>query len=630
MDRFLVNMAIVRVNWDRNRSDILDNYIPLVHEALNKLNDATFSIDDFKEKFMEIAEFSIPTGAIISLLNRSMKKYGMLEKERTGIYRIIKEKLKSSGISEIRDSEQRKYNKLIKTFSKYCKDTFNFAIVESEAAEYFFEILYEIAPTLFLNLANVDNLTISQSDKKKYHIAKFINYSNNYDQESFEAILSFVRGSMLTETFYYSQNYNDITDKPLKKVTVYFDTQFLIRILGYSDKSQCIPCLELLDMLNDMKVRMKCFRNTFNEIHGIFFAALSQINQFGRLINCKPGDAFDYINRHNMTSSDLTILLETLEEKLNKKGVYVTEKPEIIEAYSINEANLSEELHEHFDRQSEKARNHDIDCLQAIFQIREGKKKSYLENCKAIFITTNANLARLSTIFFNNQYGHSNAPVCMADHVFTSLVWMKAVKKAPNLPKDRLVANCYSALMPSDSLWTQYINEANRLKEQGAIDENDYHVLVHTITARDQLMEHAFSADDNIFGSVEEILEKAKMAHTEEISKELTELKQKSNNQTTRLNNLIVKIESIVCNLSLFLFLSIWILTLTYSLFFTSPDEISDLKKVSTKSIIFILLVIVTILNLVFGIKLLDSCRYLSDKIALTTSKRLREILIDT
>lgn len=376
MDRFLVNMAIVRVNWDQNRSDILDNYIPLVHESLNKINNATFSIDEFKEKFIEIAEFSIPTGAIISLLNRSMKKYRILEKEKSGIYRIIKEKINNSDISKIRDSEQRKYNKLIKTFSGYCKDTFDIKVSENESAKYFFEILYEIAPKLFFNLSNADNLTSSNSDKKRYYIAKFITYSNNYDQESFEAILSFVRGSMLTETFYYSQNYNDITNKPLKKVTVYFDTQFLIRILGYSEKSLCTPCIELIDMLNDMKVKMRCFKNTFDEIHGIFFAALSQINQFGRLINCKPGDAFDYINRHNMTSSDLTILLETLEERLNKKKIYITEKPEVIEAFSIDEANLSEELHEHFDKQSQKARNHDIDCLQAIFQIRGGKKKA--------------------------------------------------------------------------------------------------------------------------------------------------------------------------------------------------------------------------------------------------------------
>ena len=33
MDRFLINMAIIKVNWNRSRSDLLDNYIPLVHEA---------------------------------------------------------------------------------------------------------------------------------------------------------------------------------------------------------------------------------------------------------------------------------------------------------------------------------------------------------------------------------------------------------------------------------------------------------------------------------------------------------------------------------------------------------------------------------------------------------------------
>ncbi|WYD80331.1 MAG: hypothetical protein V8K32_13590 [Candidatus Electrothrix gigas] len=196
--------------------------------------------------------------------------------------------------------------------------------------------------------------------------------------------------------------------------------------------------------------------------------------------------------------------------------------------------------------------------------------------------------------------------------------------------KDRLVANCYSALMPSDSLWTQYINEANRLKEKGTINENDYHVLIHSITARDQLMEHAFSSEDNIFGSVEEILEKAKIAHTEEVSKKLIEIKEKSDKQSMRLKNILLKMELLMSRLFLFLFLSIWILILAYSLFFTSPDEISALKKITIKSIFFITLVIITILNIIFGIKLIDYCRYFSNKISSIISKKIRKILIVT
>ncbi|MCW4151220.1 hypothetical protein OM427_16960 [Halomonas sp. 18H] len=503
MNRFLVNMAVVRVNWDKKGSDILDNYIPLVHETLDGMPEDIFSIDEFKAKFVDIAEFKIPTGAVLSLLKRASQKYQLLEKQPQGIYRIRRDRIQSSNFSVMRDAEQRRYNGLVQKFVNYCREKHGVEIEGERASSYFFEVLYDIAPQLFMNLSDADKIQYQHSDKNKFLVSRFVAYSNNNDSSSFDAILSFVRGSMLTETFYYSQNPTDISNKPLKNVVVYFDTQFLARILGLSQHELCVPCEELMEMLKEMKVKTRCFRNTLDELHGILFAALSQINQYGRLNPNKPGDIFDYINQNSITPSDLLIMMNSLEEKLNEQGVYVEEKPQIIDAYSIDEPALSERLSAVFEHQSEKARAHDIDCLQAIFQLREGKRQDYLDRCKAIFITTNAQLARLSTLFFNEQYGHSNASICMGDHVFTSLVWMKSVKKTPDLPKDRLVANCYSTLLPSDSLWKDYISEVNRLKDKGQISEHDYHVLIHSMAARDQLMDQAFSYDDNIFGSVE-------------------------------------------------------------------------------------------------------------------------------
>jgi len=397
MDRFLVNMAVVRVNWDKKGSDILDNYIPLVHEALDKMNADIFSVDEFKEKFVEIAEFKIPTGAVLSLLKRATNKYQLLEKQPHGIYKIQRDRVKSSNFSNMRDAEQRKYNGLVQKFVDYCKSQHQVVVEEESASTYFFEVLYDIAPLLFVNLSEAEKIKAAHSGNNKFLVSKFVAYSNKYDQESFESILSFVRGSMLTETFYYSQSATDITNKPLKKVVVYFDTQFLVRVLGFSQRELCIPCEELMEMLRDMDVKTRCFSNTLDELHGIFFAALNQLDQYGRLNPNKPSDVFDYINQNSITPSDLLIIMNCMEEKLNGIGIFVEEKPEIIEAFSLDENALSEKLSSVFEHQSEKARSHDIACLQAIFQLREGRKQDYLDRCKAIFITTNAQLARLST-----------------------------------------------------------------------------------------------------------------------------------------------------------------------------------------------------------------------------------------
>ncbi|WP_114192108.1 hypothetical protein [Edaphovirga cremea] len=630
MDRFLVNMAVVRVNWDTKGSDILDNYIPLVHEALDKMNEDVFSVDDFKKKFIEISEFKIPTGAVLSLLKRATTKYQLLEKQPHGIYKIQRERIKSSNFSIIRDAEQRRYNGLVIKFVNYCKEHHELEVEEESASTYFFEVLYDIAPLLFVNLNEAEKIKASHSDKNKFLVSKFVAYSNKYDQDSFESILSFVRGSMLTETFYYSQNTTDIQNKPLKNVVVYFDTQFLVRILGFSQRELCIPCEELMEMLSDMGVKTRCFRNTFDELYGIFFAALNQLDQYGRLRPNKPSDVFDYINQNSITPSDLLIIMNMLEEKLNENGIFVEEKPEIIEAYSLNETALSEKLTRVFEHQSEKARAHDIACLQAIFQLRQGRRQDYLDRCIAIFITTNAQLARLSTLFFNEQYGHSNASVCMGDHVFTSLVWMKSVKKTADLPKDRLVANCYSALLPSDSLWSDYINEVNRLKDKGKITEHDYHVLIHSMAARDQLMDQAFSSDDNMFGSVNTILDKAKKIYTEELGSRLDEVEKVVESQVKKMDRVIGKISLYVNRIVLVSIIVLWVFFLGYGLIYTTPDSISDLGNLDNKSLVFLVLVIITVLNLIFGIKLIDICKPLADKCGQKTADKIRYLIDNT
>ncbi|KAB0676134.1 hypothetical protein F3X87_16020 [Aeromonas caviae] len=627
MDRFLVNMAIVRVNWNKNGTDLLDNYMPLVHEALDKMDGDVFSVDIFKEKFIEISEFKIPTGAAISLIKRAIHKHDLLEKQPKGIYRIKRDKIKNDSFSKIRDAEQRKYNALVQKFITYCGSEHSLNINESDASTYFFEVLYDLAPALFLNINEAEKIKDFHSDKNKYLVSKFVAHSNTYDQTSFDAILSFVRGSMLTETFYYSQNTSDITNKPLRKVIVYLDTQFLIKALGFSQRELCIPCDELIEMLREMDVKTRCFRNTLEELHGIFFAALNQLTQYGHLNPNRPSDVFDYINSNSVTPADLLITMNSLEEKLNNIGVYVEEKPEIIEAYAIDQASLSKRLSAEFVNQSQKAQHHDIDCLQSVFQLREGRRQEYLDRCKAIFITTNSQLARLSTIFFNEQYGHSNAPVCMGDHVFTSLVWMKSVKKTANLPKDRLVANCYSALLPSNSLWSEYIREVNRLKDRGEISEHDYHVLIHSMAAREQLMEQAFSSDDNMFGSIETILDKAKKLYTEEIGERLDVAERTIELQRNNIDNLISMISSKISNLTLFVTIVLWGVALIYALIYTSPDSLKDLININYKSCVFMILVIITVSNLIFGFRLFDMCKTISNKAGHLMSEKLKKMV---
>jgi len=207
---------------------------------------------------------------------------------------------------------------------------------------------------------------------------------------------------------------------------------------------------------------------------------------------------------------------------------------------------------------------------------------------------------------------------------------MKSVKKTADLPKDRLVANCYSALLPSDSLWSDYISEVNRLKDKGEINEHDYHVLIHSMAARDQLIEQAFSSDDNMFGSVNTILEKAKKIYTEELGTKLEDAEKKAENQNQKIDRFIDAISLAVNRIFLFSTIGLWVLILGYALMYTTPDSITDVGDFNIKSIMFLALLLLTIFNLIFGFKLIDFCKSLAAKLDKQIALKIRQFIDDT
>jgi hypothetical protein len=606
MDKFLINMAVVKVNWDKSQGDILDNYIPMIAHTLGKMESDTFSVEEFKETFRSVAEFDIPTGAIITLLKRATKKYGYLERKEHGTYGINRVRTEHNDFVKNRETEQRKYQQLKKSFIRFCEEEYDLHLDKDEVDDYFFEVLFDIAPHLFANVSDIDKTKIEPTEKRKYLIGKFISYANSADQASFEAIVSFVRGAMLTETFYYSHP-SDIQSK-MRKVKVFFDTQFLLRALGYADAAMVTPCAELLDMLQGMSVKLRCFKQTFNEIHKILFAAASRLRQHGRLISKRPGDAFDHFARAKFTVSDVEVELAKLEANLGAIGVLVEEKPEYEEYYSIQESRLSEEINKEIPYQHEESRQHDIDCLAAIHRLRFGKPQSYLEACTAIFVTTNSGIARASTRFFNVEYGPSNAPVCMADQVFTTLIWLKAVKKAPDMPKDRLVATCYAATLPSEELWEKYVSEAEKLRLRGTIKEEDYAVLIHSLEARNRLMDLTFGENALIQGTLEDVLASAKAIYVAEVTEALNREMANNRLQKGRIELIASRLGSATRQGVLYTTLLAWFGALVFALLRTSPDDLAWEKLFSPETWLFITLVLITILNLVFGYRVKDLC----------------------
>jgi hypothetical protein len=84
---------------------------------------------------------------------------------------------------------------------------------------------------------------------------------------SFDYLETIVKGSFLVNAVYLPD-----PSKVLKKFNqthFYFDTSFIIFLLGYAGKPRQEPCLELLKLLIQHGAHLCCFKHTVEEVKGI-------------------------------------------------------------------------------------------------------------------------------------------------------------------------------------------------------------------------------------------------------------------------------------------------------------------------------------------------------------------------
>jgi hypothetical protein len=228
------------------------------------------------------------------------------------------------------------------------------------------------------------------------------------------------------------------------------------------------------------------------------------------------GDTLESLIHAGYKASDVELAIARLQKSLDGLRVQVRSRPAHTIPLGVDESKLRAILQEEVHYRREEALSHDVDALTAIHRLRGGEFPTHIEACGAIFVTTNRALARAGIRFLTEEYGDEFAdiahavPACILDEHFTALVWLKQPSRAPDLPRKRIIANCYAALNPSNDLWKLYLSEIDRVQKEGEISEEDFNLLRFSTVARSAVMDATFG-DPEAFteGTVQEVLEKA-------------------------------------------------------------------------------------------------------------------------
>lgn len=508
LEESLTSLAILKVNWDQNGDDYVQNFLPFLAEALRGLPQEHVSVPQIQAIIKDSFGLIIPQGAINTLIRRA-QRHGYVRRE-SGVFIRNIEALPSNFGKE-RKQAARQQHALVQKLIDFSKNQHGIEWTQEQGEEALLAHLQKSCVPILA--AAVDGCPIPLPQERlvnsEYIVSSFVVEVAEKDPEGFTSLETVMKGHMLVSALFL----HDITkaNQRFKDLDIYIDTQILLRALGLEGESLKAPYAELLALLFEMNVNLTCFDITVDEIRRILDAAVFALKDPQHQQRIGIFSVYEHFISQGMRASDVELIIANLTKSLNRLHIHVRERPQHTTVESLNEIHLTKIIKDELPNQREDAQRHDIDCLTAIHRLRKGQPVSEIERCRYLFVTTNIALARASARFFIEEYGRMAVPVCINDHTMATLAWVKKPTYAASFSRSRLIADSYAALQPSQELWKKYSDEILRLKNSQTITEEDYHVLRFSIVARNTLLDMTLGSPDAFTaGTVPEILETAK------------------------------------------------------------------------------------------------------------------------
>ncbi|MFC2056850.1 hypothetical protein ACFLTO_04715 [Chloroflexota bacterium] len=519
-NQIITSLAIMIVNYDYGRGYV-DNFVPFVCQSLLTLRPEVVSVQDLQLRIKQDYGLQVPQNSLKTILKRAERK-GFVKLENNA-YKPMYDVLEQSAFERTRQDILRKHGtvvgKLVKFAERYGQHLDNDA--EGLLLSY---VQHHDTEMLACFLSGSPMLEKTAFNKKaSFLVQAFIKDCFESDPEAFDYLESIVKGHMLSNALIFPDLGK--LERRFRGTTVYCDTPFLLKILGYEGSERQPPCIELLNLLHETGAKVSCFNHTRDEINNILYACKRALGEGERQ---RPyGSVYRHFRAIGFGPGDLELEMAVLNSKLDRLGINIDDKPEYQDKYQIDEKVLGDTLRAmlSYSSEREKAPIHDVDCLSAIYRLRRGRNQNDLEQCKAIFASSNSSLCQAASDYFvKGEYiEQGSIPVAITDYALTNVLWLKKPMRAPDLPRKYIIAECYAAMEPTESLWRKYLGKIEQLKARQELSEEQYYLLRSSHYARAELSDVTMSDEEALTdGTPQQILEKIEQHIREQDLVELT------------------------------------------------------------------------------------------------------------
>ncbi|MCO5056374.1 MAG: hypothetical protein M9905_00550 [Rhizobiaceae bacterium] len=370
----------------------------------------------------------------------------------------------------------------------------------------------------------IKSVIVSDSlEVERYVIADFIRFCHENDSDSYSAILDIFVGVLIEDFIYSLTSFGNADSFP--KMTAYYDTAILLRILGTSGDLLYKATAELHRYIGDLEIKTEFFQVNEDETANILSAIVAQGNVGSNIF----GETGDAITRGEVSLGQIRTLEHIFVERLaannifpagyERSGFQKNVRNQIDERKFaeglVAQAKLKDRTYSHENAE------HDAISLGHVFRMRLGRPVRDLAECPSIFVTSNRLLASFARRFLINerQMGHNEIPPVFHVSQACTIFWLAKDREIDEArASQQLLANCYDALRPDNDFYQELFSKLN---SYDGYDDNDAAVIttVRRIAKREAFgrtaILHVLSPAEILARANEEVARKATEHETE-------------------------------------------------------------------------------------------------------------------
>lgn len=488
----ITSLAILKANYDRGK-DYLDNLRPFISYVISKDNRKQFASMQIQQLIEKEFGLKIPLRPLELVFKRLVREGKM--RRAGGKFHRKNLPDSTANVERERSFFLRTQNAVTEDFRSYIEQRFlvKWSSEEAEEALYNYINDYSIECVTAYQKAQIVPIIGKSTRNTRFLISHYLNHVSSGDPQKFDYFVTIVKARMLASAF-LGEELSEHGVK-FKNTTVYLDTGLILRLLGVAENNHQIITLETMELLREANARLAVFDHTLEEVEYV----LKRLEKELDIGSISEGETVASLREMGRSASDVAMIRAQLRESLEEHAIKVEESPDYIAKFQIDELLLEEcFIKEELKYNHDIVKRKDINSIRSIYVRRSGMCPRRIEEARALMMTTNIALARAAYTYGKQHEESREVSTVITDFSLTNILWIKSPMRQPDLPKRLITASCFSVLRPSEKLWSKFILEIDKLKNNKKITTEQHQFLRFDLKAKAELVEMTRDDEDRI------------------------------------------------------------------------------------------------------------------------------------